>query len=43
MAHSGLLGQLKAIEGALLHYIFELLEQGVMVNTFMASLRVSFI
>ena len=42
-AHSGLLSQLKAIEGALLHYIFEFLGQGVMVNTFMVTLRASFI
>ena len=42
-ALTGLVSQLKAIEGALLHYIFEHREQGVMVNTFMVALRVSFI
>jgi hypothetical protein len=42
-AHSGPLGQLKAIEGALLRYTFELCEKGVSVNTFMVTLRVSFI
>ena len=43
VAHSGPLSQLRAIEGALLHYIFELREQGVMVNMFMVMLRASFI
>jgi hypothetical protein len=33
-AHAGPLGQLKAIEEALLHHIFELREQGVTVSTF---------
>ncbi len=40
-ALTGPVSQLKAIEGALLHYIFEHREQGVMVNTFMVALRVS--
>ncbi len=31
------------IKGALLHYIFEYHEQGVVVNTFMIALRASFI
>ena len=43
VAHSGPLSQLSAIEGALLRYIFELREQGVMVNTLMVALRASFI
>ncbi len=43
MAHSGPLSQLRAIEGAPLRYIFELREQGVMVNMLMVALRTSFI
>ena len=35
--------QMKAIEGALLHYIFEYREQGVSVNTFNLALRASFL
>jgi hypothetical protein len=41
VALTGLVSQLKAIEGALLHYIFKHHEQGVMVNTFMVLLRAS--
>ncbi len=39
----GPVSQLKAINDALLHYIFKLCEQGVTVNTFMVVLRASFI
>ena len=42
-ADGGPLSQVKAIEGALLRYIFEYHEQGVAVSTFMIVLRVSFI
>jgi hypothetical protein len=35
--------QLKAIEGALLHFIFEYREQGISVDTFKLAMRVSFI
>jgi hypothetical protein len=35
--------QLKAIEGALLHYIFEYREQGVSVDTFKLAMRASFL
>ena len=42
-ALTGPVSQLKAIKGALLHYIFKPHEQGVMVNTFMVVLRASFI
>ena len=40
---NGPLGQLKSLEDALLHYIFKLREQGLLVNTFIAMLRVSFL
>ncbi len=40
---TGPVSQSKAIEGALLRYIFKYREQGVMVNTFMVALRASFI
>ena len=40
-ALTGPVSQLKMIEGALLHYNFKLHEQGVMVNTFMVTLRAS--
>ena len=43
VAHSGPLSQLKAIEGALLRYIFKYREQGAAVNTIMIALRASFI
>ena len=36
---NGLLGQLKLLKDALLHYIFKLCEQGVIVNTFIIVLR----
>ncbi len=39
----GPVSQLKAIEGALLRYIFEYREQGVLVNTFNLTLRASFL
>ena len=39
---TGPVSQLKAIEGALLSYIFEYREQEVVVNTFMVVLRASF-
>ena len=42
-ALTGPVTQLKAIKGALLHYIFKLCEQGVMVNMFMVALKASFI
>ena len=42
-ALTGPVSQLKAIEDALLCYIFELREQGIRVSTFMVMLRVSFI
>ena len=38
-AHIGLLGQSKSIELDLLHTIFELHEQGVMVNTFLIVVK----
>ena len=38
-AHLGLLGQLKSIEPDLLRAIFELLEQRVMVNTFLIVVK----
>ena len=38
-----LVGQLKAIENALLRYIFKLCEQRITVNTFMVVLRAAFI
>ena len=40
---TGPVSQLKAIKGALLRYIFKYREQGVVVNTFMVTLRASFI
>ena len=42
-ALTGPVSQLKAIEGALLRYIYEYCEQGVVVNMFMVALRASFI
>jgi hypothetical protein len=33
VGHNGLLSQLKAIEDTLLRYIFELCDQGIIVNT----------
>jgi hypothetical protein len=41
--HKGPLGQLKSLEDALMRYIFELREQGININTFIAVLRVSFL
>ena len=43
MALTGPVSQLKAVEGALLRYIFEYREQGVSVNTFNLALRASFL
>jgi hypothetical protein len=43
VALTGPVSQLKAVEGALLRYIFEYREQGVSVNTFNLALRASFI
>jgi hypothetical protein len=40
---NGPLGQLKSLEDALLHYIFELRKQGVIINTFIVVLRASFL
>jgi hypothetical protein len=40
-AHKGPLGQLKSIEPDLLRAIFELREQGVMVNTFLIAVKAS--
>ena len=43
VAHHGPLSQLKAIEDTLLCYIFELRKQGVNVNTFVITLRASYL
>jgi hypothetical protein len=40
-AHAGPLGQLKAIKEPLLHHIFELREQGIMVSTFQMVVKAS--
>ena len=42
-ALTGPVSQLKAIEGARMRYIFEYREQGLSVNTFNLTLRVSFL
>jgi hypothetical protein len=41
--HNGPLSQLEAIVDTLLRYIFELREQGIIVNTFVVTLRASFL
>ena len=41
--HKGPFGQLKLLEDTLLHYIFELREQGGIINTFTIVLRASFL
>ena len=40
---TGPVDQLKAIQDSLLHFIFELREQGIRVNTFMVMLRVIYL
>jgi hypothetical protein len=42
-SHTGLFGQLEAIEEPLLHYVFELRKQGIVLNTFTVALRAFFI
>ncbi len=41
--HNSSISQLKAIEVTLLHYIFKLREQGIIVNTFVVALRASYL
>jgi hypothetical protein len=42
-SHTGSLGQLEVIKEPLLRYVFELREQGIVINTFTVALRASFI
>jgi hypothetical protein len=42
-AHTGLSGQLRAVEDGLLRYIFEKREQGIEISTFTVVLRASFL